>query len=197
MANNERPAKILNGREIAASIRENLKQQIIKMREQHVGFTPRLVILQIGDREDSNVYIRMKIKAGAEIGVDVEHKKLSRDTNEYQLISCIKSLNDDPRVHGILLQLPLDATTSINSDKCTNQIAAAKDVDGLCNENIGRLSSGDLQDCLIPCTSAGCLRLIQNTGVGLVGKSAVVIGRSKIVVWSESCDPVVYYIIVI
>ena len=193
MADNEQPAKILNGKEIAASIRASVKRQIIKMREQHVGFTPRLIILQVGDREDSNVYIRMKIKAGAEIGVDVEHKKLSRDTSEYQLISCIKSLNDDPKVHGILLQLPLDATTSIDSDKCTNQIDAVKDVDGLCNENIGRLSSGDLQDCLIPCTPAGCLRLIQHTGVGLVGKRAVVIGRSKIVVWSESCDPIVLY----
>ena len=195
MANSE-PAKILNGKEIAASIRESVKQQIIKLREQHIGFTPRLVIVQVGDREDSNVYIRMKIKAAAEVGVDVEHKKLSRDTSEYQLISCIKFLNDDPRVHGILLQLPLDVTTPINSDKCTNQIAPVKDVDGLCNENIGRLASGDLQDCLIPCTPAGCLQLIQYTRVGLVGKRAVVIGRSKIVVCSELCDPFVYCVIV-
>ena len=184
----EPTAKILNGKELAASIRVSVKQQITKMREQHVGFTPRLVILQVGDREDSNVYIRMKIRAGAEAGVDVQHKKLSRDTSEYQLINCIQSLNDDPAVHGILLQLPLDASTCINSDKCTNQIAAAKDVDGLCNENIGRLASGDVQQCLVPCTPAGCLRLIQHTGVELAGKRAVVIGRSKIVVCNQYCD---------
>lgn len=181
MAGSEQ-AKILNGKEIAAGIRDSVKQQIVKEREKHVGFTPRLVILQVGDREDSNVYIRMKMKAAAEAGVDVQHKKLPRDTNEYQLVNCIKSLNGDPAVHGILLQLPLDATTAINSDKCTNQIAPAKDVDGLCNENIGRLASGDLQECLVPCTPAGCLQLIQHTGVGLAGKRAVVIGRSKIVV---------------
>lgn len=187
MASSE-PAKVLNGKEIAASIRYNVKQKIMKVREQHAGFTPRLVILQVGDREDSNVYIRMKMKAGAEAGVDVQHKKLSCDTSEYQLIGYIKSLNDDPAVHGILLQLPLDATTSINSDKCTNQIAPIKDVDGLCNENIGRLASGDFQQCSVPCTPAGCLRLIQHTGVELVGKKAVVIGRSKIVVCSQCCN---------
>ena len=180
MANNEQ-AKILNGREIAANIRESIKQQILKLREQNAGFTPRLVIVQVGDREDSNVYIRMKIKAAAEVGVEVEHKKLSRDTGDHQLISCIKSLNDDTTVHGILLQLPLDASTSINTEKCTNQISPTKDVDGLCNENIGRLASGDL-NCSIPCTPAGCLRLIQHTGEELAGKRAVVIGRSKIVV---------------
>lgn len=182
------PAKILNGKEIATGIRKTIKQQIIKLREQHVGFSPQLVIIQVGDREDSNVYIKMKIKAGAEVGVTVQHKKLSRDTSEYQLISYIKSLNNDPTVHGILLQLPLDCTTSINSDKCTNQIAPTKDVDGLCNENIGRLAVGDLQDCLVPCTPAGCMQLIQHTGVGLAGKRAVVIGRSKIVVCNQHCD---------
>ena len=98
------------------------------------------------------------------------------------MISCIKSLNDDPRIHGILLQLPLDASTPISSDKCTNQIAAMKDVDGLCNDNIGKLASGDLQNCLLPCTPLGCLQLIQHTGIELAGKQAVVIGRSKIVV---------------
>ena len=180
MANSEQ-AKVLNGREIAANIRESIKQQILKLREQNAEFSPRLVIVQVGDREDSNVYIRMKVKAASEVGVDVEHKKLSRDIEEHQLISCIKSLNDDTTVHGILLQLPLDASTSINTDKCTNQISPAKDVDGLCNENIGRLASSDLS-CSIPCTPAGCLRLIQHTGVGLAGKRAVVIGRSKIVV---------------
>jgi len=187
MANNE-PAKILNGKEIAAGIRDIAKQKVVKLREQCVSFTPKLVILQVGNREDSNVYIRMKIKAAAEVGVNVEHKKLSRDTSEYQLIGCIKSLNDDPTVHGILLQLPLDATTPINSDKCTNQIAPTKDVDGLSNENIGKLTSGDLHDCLVPCTPAGCLRLIQHTGVELAGKRAVVIGRSKIVVCIQSFD---------
>lgn len=178
------PAKILNGKQIAAGIRDSVKQQIIKLREQCAGFKPRLVILQVGDKEDSNIYIRMKIKAGAEAGVDVQHKKLSRDVSEYQLISCIKSLNDDPKVHGILLQLPLDAVMPINSDNCTNQIVSTKDVDGLSNENIGRLATGDLQGCLLPCTPAGCLQLIHHTGVELAGKRAVVIGRSKIVV----CD---------
>ena len=174
-------ARVLNGKEISAGIRDTVKQRIAKIRETHVGFSPRLAIVQVGDREDSNVYIRMKIKAGNEVGVDVKHVKLAHDTTQQQLSGLIESLNNDTSIHGVILQLPLDSATRINADYCTNQIAASKDVDGLTNENSGKLSNGDLT-CLLPCTPAGCLKLIQHTGLDLTGKQAVVIGRSKIVV---------------
>ena len=127
------------------------------------------------------MYIRMKIKAGNEVGVDVQNVKLARDTTQQQLINLIKSLNYDTSIHGIILQLPLDSAIPIDADYCTNQIATSKDVDGLTNENAGKLSNGDLT-CLLPCTPAGCLKLIQHTGIDLTSKQAVVIGRSKIVV---------------
>jgi len=180
MASNQQ-ARVLNGKEISAGIRNTIKQRIAKLREIRAGFSPRLAIVQVGDREDSNVYIRMKIKAGNEIGVDVQNVKLARDTTQQQLTNLIRSLNDDTSIHGIILQLPLDSATPINADHCTNQIAPSKDVDGLTNENAGKLSNGDLT-CLLPCTPAGCLKLIQHTGIDLTSKQAVVIGRSKIVV---------------
>jgi len=180
-------ARVLNGKEISAGIRDTIKQRIAKLREIHAGFFPRLAIVQVGDREDSNVYIRMKIKAGIEIGVDVQNIKLPRDTTQQQLTSIIKSLNGDTSIHGIILQLPLDCTNPINADYCTNQIAPCKDVDGLTNENAGKLSNGDLT-CLLPCTPAGCLKLIQHTGIDLTSKRAVVIGRSKIVVCVVLCN---------
>jgi len=175
------PAKVLNGKEISARIRDAAKQKIAKMREIRAEFCPKLAIVQVGDREDSAVYIRMKIKAGNEVGVHVQHVKLARDTTEKQLMGHIEKLNNDTRVHGIILQLPLDSAASINADYCTNQIAPSKDVDGLTHENAGKLANGDLT-CLLPCTPAGCLKLIQHTGLDLTGKRAVVIGRSKIVV---------------
>ncbi|KAJ6650335.1 hypothetical protein lerEdw1_013382, partial [Lerista edwardsae] len=151
------------------------------MRERVPGFRPGLAILQVGDRDDSNLYISMKLKAAAEIGIDANHVKLPSTATEAEVLKCIRGLNEDPAVHGFIVQLPLDSKNPINTEKVTNAVAPEKDVDGLSSINAGKLSRGDLGDCFIPCTPKGCMELIKQTGVQVAGKRAVVIGRSKIV----------------
>ncbi|XP_030922053.1 C-1-tetrahydrofolate synthase, cytoplasmic-like [Geospiza fortis] len=151
------------------------------MTEKFPGFRPGLAILQVGNRDDSNLYIHMKLKAAAEIGISANHIKLPNTATEADVLKCIASLNADPAVHGFIVQLPLDSDNPINTEKITNAVAPEKDVDGLSSINAGKLSRGDLGDCFIPCTPKGCMELIRQTGVQVAGKRAVVIGRSKIV----------------
>ncbi|CAI8038144.1 C-1-tetrahydrofolate synthase, cytoplasmic, partial [Geodia barretti] len=171
----------LDGKAVAAEIRRELAGQVAAERAKDPTFSPGLAILQVGGREDSNVYIRMKTKAAQEVGITVQHIKLPADTTESSLLATIQRLNFDPSVHGILLQLPLDTTGDVDSDKCTNAIAVEKDVDGLTEVNAGRLARGDVESCVIPCTPLGCLELIRRCGHDIRGKEAVVLGRSKIV----------------
>lgn len=151
------------------------------MKEQVPGFTPGLAILQVGNRDDSNLYINVKLKAAKEIGIKAMHIKLPRTATESEVLKCITSLNEDLTVHGFILQLPLDSENPINAEALINAIAPEKDVDGLTSINAGKLARGDLNDCFIPCTPKGCLELIKQTGVQIAGRQAVVIGRSKIV----------------
>uniref|UniRef100_A0A8V0Z3F7 C-1-tetrahydrofolate synthase, cytoplasmic n=1 Tax=Gallus gallus TaxID=9031 RepID=A0A8V0Z3F7_CHICK len=167
--------KILRGKE------KRLKKQVAEMKEKFPGFTPGLAILQVGNRDDSNLYINMKLKAAAEIGISANHIKLPNTATEAEVLKCIASLNGDPAVHGFIVQLPLDSDKPINTEKITNAVAPEKDVDGLSSINAGKLSRGDLGDCFIPCTPKGCMELIRQTGIQVTGKRAVVVGRSKIV----------------
>ncbi|NXI67218.1 C1TC protein, partial [Anseranas semipalmata] len=162
-------------------VRERLKKQVAEMKEKFPGFKPGLAILQVGNRDDSNLYINMKLKAAAEIGISANHIKLPNTATEAEVLKCIASLNGDPAVHGFIVQLPLDSDKPINTEKITNAVAPEKDVDGLSSINAGKLSRGDLGDCFIPCTPKGCMELIRQTGIQVAGKRAVVIGRSKIV----------------
>lgn len=176
-------ATILSGKEVAAEIRARVRSEIAEIRSRHPNLQPQLTIIQVGKREDSNVYIRMKRRAGEEVGVKVTHLKLPRSITETQLLREIDRLNMDPHVHGVLLQLPLDTEQegAIDSHKCTNRISTTKDVDGLTDSSLGRLAGGTGY-CLAPCTPLGCLELIGRSGVDIAGKHAVVIGRSRIVV---------------
>uniref|UniRef100_A0A8C9AF97 C-1-tetrahydrofolate synthase, cytoplasmic n=1 Tax=Prolemur simus TaxID=1328070 RepID=A0A8C9AF97_PROSS len=162
------PAAVLNGKVVSAQIRERLKNEVTQMKEQAPGFTPGLAILQVGERDDSNLYINVKLKAAEEVMPST-------------VLKHIRSLNEDSTVHGFLLQLPLDSENAINTEAVINAIAPEKDVDGLTNINAGKLARGDLNDCFIPCTPKGCLELIKEAGVQIAGRHAVVIGRSKIV----------------
>ncbi|XP_047397775.1 C-1-tetrahydrofolate synthase, cytoplasmic [Sciurus carolinensis] len=175
------PAEVLNGKVVSAQIRERLKDQIIQMKEQVPDFTPGLAILQVGDRDDSNLYINVKLKAAKEIGIKAMHIKLPRTATESEVLKNITSLNEDSTVHGLLVQLPLDAENPINTEAIINAIVPEKDVDGLTSISAGKLARGDLKDCFIPCTPKGCLELIKETGVQIAGRHAVVVGRSKIV----------------
>ncbi|XP_015417030.1 PREDICTED: C-1-tetrahydrofolate synthase, cytoplasmic [Myotis davidii] len=137
--------------------------------------------LHVGNRDDSNLYINVKLKAAEEIGIKATHIKLPRTATEAEVLKYITSLNEDHTIHGFIVQLPLDSENPINTEAVVNAIAPEKDVDGLTNISAGKLARGDLNDCFIPCTPKGCLELIKGTGVQIAGRHAVVIGRSKIV----------------
>ncbi|KAK1339287.1 hypothetical protein QTO34_019968 [Cnephaeus nilssonii] len=140
-----------------------------------------LAILQVGNRDDSNLYINVKLKAAEEIGIKATHIKLPRSATEAEVLKYITSLNEDHTIHGFIVQLPLDSENPINTEAVVNAIIPEKDVDGLTNISAGKLARGDLNDCFIPCTPKGCLELIKGTGMPIAGRHAVVIGRSKIV----------------
>ncbi|XP_040831398.1 C-1-tetrahydrofolate synthase, cytoplasmic [Ochotona curzoniae] len=175
------PAEVLNGKVVSAQIREKLKNDVTQMKAQVPGFSPGLAILQVGNRDDSNLYISMKLKAAEEIGIRATHIKLPRTATESEVLKCITSLNEDTTVHGFIMQLPLDSENPINTEALIDAIVPEKDVDGLTSISAGKLARGDLNDCFIPCTPKGCLELIKKTGVQIAGRHAVVVGRSKIV----------------
>uniref|UniRef100_A0AAR2JT10 C-1-tetrahydrofolate synthase, cytoplasmic n=1 Tax=Pygocentrus nattereri TaxID=42514 RepID=A0AAR2JT10_PYGNA len=152
------------------------------MKEKDPNFRPGLVVLQVsGNREDSNLYISVKLKAAAEIGINATHMRLPQTATEEEILQSIRNVNNNSSVHGLIVQLPLDSVNRINTEKVTNAVAPEKDVDGLTSINAGKLARGDLGDCFIPCTPNGCMELIKQTGMSVAGKRAVVIGRSKIV----------------
>jgi len=172
-------AKLISGLEIAEQVKQQLKRDIENISRDLPNFRPGLRIVQVGNREDSNVYIRMKIKTAQEVGIDVDHLKFPSSITEGELLSKIQELNRNDRVHGIVVQMPLDCTTDIDSDKILNAVSPDKDVDGLHEINKGRLAAGNLSG-FVACTPAGCLELIKSTGYKIAGSTAVVLGRSKI-----------------
>ncbi|KAG1660207.1 C-1-tetrahydrofolate synthase, cytoplasmic [Nymphon striatum] len=111
-------------------IREEIRQEIVILKQKDPNFYPHLVIVQVGGREDSNVYIRMKLRAADEVGIKASHKQLPSTITEQELIHCVKNLNADPSVHGIIVQLPLDCVNHIDSDAAINSVSVEKDVDG-------------------------------------------------------------------
>lgn len=169
--------QIISGKEVADEIRAKLKVIV-----ETLPIKPKLAIVQVGGREDSNVYIKMKIQFAESIGASAELIKLNRDVSESELAQQVQKLNLDTSVHGIITQLPFDSSTDIDSDKIVNMIDPKKDVDGLCVYNAGKLSHGELNSTsFIPCTPNGCMELIRKAGVKVEGTRSVVIGRSKIV----------------
>ncbi|XP_031437437.1 C-1-tetrahydrofolate synthase, cytoplasmic isoform X2 [Clupea harengus] len=174
-------ATVISGNKTSQLVRERLKKDVAEMRSHFPGFRPGLVVLQVGNRDDSNLYISMKLKAAAEIGINANHIRLPNTASEEEVVRSIVAVNENPAVHGLIVQLPLDSVNPIDTEKVTNAVAPEKDVDGLTSINAGKLSRGDLGDCFIPCTPNGCMELIAQTGVSVAGKNAVVIGRSKIV----------------
>uniref|UniRef100_A0A8C7GWU3 C-1-tetrahydrofolate synthase, cytoplasmic n=1 Tax=Oncorhynchus kisutch TaxID=8019 RepID=A0A8C7GWU3_ONCKI len=172
---------IVMSSKVVAQVRERLKKDVAQMKTQDPNFRPGLVVLQVGDRDDSNLYISMKLKAAAEIGINATHLRLPKTATEDEVLHSIMEVNENSAIHGLIVQLPLDSIHKIDTEKVTNIVAPEKDVDGLTCINAGKLSRGDLGDCFIPCTPNGCMELIRQTGVSVAGKRAVVIGRSKIV----------------
>ncbi|XP_048732585.1 C-1-tetrahydrofolate synthase, cytoplasmic-like isoform X1 [Ostrea edulis] len=174
-------ANILSGKDVSEEIRGRLKADIESFKQNAPNFLPGLAIVQVGGREDSNVYIGQKLKNAAAVGVNASHVKLSQTASQTEVLETVEKLNNDPSVHGIIVQLPLDTVNDIDAHLVTNTIKPEKDVDGLHESNAGKLARGDLEGCIFPCTPRGCLELIKKSGVSVAGKTAVVLGRSKIV----------------
>jgi len=174
-------AKILDGKAISSELKKHIKDKVAEQKETNPSFKPGLAIVQVGNRDDSNVYVGMKIKTGTELGFDARHIKLPNDIKEEELLKTIQQLNNDANIHGIIVQLPLDCVEKIDSAKCTNSVSPEKDVDGLNEISAGRLSRGELANCFHCCTPKGCMALIKESGMDIEGKHAVIIGRSKIV----------------
>lgn len=173
-------ALLIDGKDVARKIRESIKLEVAQLTDE-TGAVPGLAIVQVGNREDSNVYVRTKLKFAKELGMNAEIVKLPNTVTEPEVLSTVQKLNDDPNVHGIIVQLPLDSVNPIDSSLATNAVMPEKDVDGINDINAGRLARGNLDNCFKPCTPNGCMELIKLTGMDISGQNAVVLGRSKIV----------------
>jgi methylenetetrahydrofolate dehydrogenase (NADP+) / methenyltetrahydrofolate cyclohydrolase len=169
-------AQIIDGAAVAARLRKTLAVRVAALSAKH-GRVPGLAVVLVGEDPASQVYVRNKGKATLEVGMrSIEHR-LNASTGEAELLALVASLNADPAVDGILVQLPLPK--QINADRVLQSIDPDKDVDGFHPINAGRLMTG--QPGLVPCTPSGCMMLLKEALPTLAGLNAVVVGRSNIV----------------
>lgn len=166
---------LLNGKELAQKLQQEMTQEVTALKEK--GLQPGLAVILVGEDPASQVYVRNKERAANNIGMYSVVYRLPETTSEADLIAKIEELNQDDKIHGILVQLPLPK--HINEDLVLDTIAPEKDVDGFHPMNLGNLFAG--KPTMIPCTPAGIMELIKLSGLDLAGKNAVIIGRSNIV----------------
>ena len=171
-------AQIIDGKTIAATIRGEIKAEVEAM-QAHYNQVPGLATVLVGERKDSQTYVRMKKKACAEVGIGSFSHDLPVDISQADLLKVVQDLNANPEVHGILVQLPLP--DHIDEEEILSAISLAKDVDGFHPINIGRLSMKRRDPLFVPCTPKGCIELLDRSGVEIEGQRAVVLGRSNIV----------------
>lgn len=171
-------AKIINGTEIAAQIREELKQEVNELAGKH-GITPGLLTILVGKNPASVSYVTGKQKTAHELGFYSIQDDQPEDVSEADLLSLVDKYNKDPKIHGILVQLPLPK--HINEKKIINAIDPDKDVDCFHPVNVGRLMIGGSEAIFLPCTPAGIQELIVRSGYETSGAEVVVVGRSNIV----------------
>ena len=170
------PAEIISGTEIAKQIREELKQEIAELKEKH-NLVPGLVTVLVGEDPASQVYVGSKVKTCEALGIYSERYDLPADTSEETLLTLVDKLNKDPKIHGILVQLPLPK--QIDETKVLYAIDPKKDVDGFHPVNVGKLMIG--KPDYLPCTPHGIQQLLIHSGVETEGAEVVVVGRSNIV----------------
>ncbi|HIF56702.1 MAG: bifunctional 5,10-methylenetetrahydrofolate dehydrogenase/5,10-methenyltetrahydrofolate cyclohydrolase [bacterium] len=170
-------AQIISGRDIADEIRAELKDRVAHLKEGS-GVTPGLATVLVGENPASQMYVGMKNKAAADMGINSRQITLSVDTSEDELLGVVSGLNADPGIHGILVQLPLP--DHIDEGKVLEAIHPSKDVDGFHPINVGRLAT-DSGDFFAPCTPAGVIEMLTRSGHDPSGKHVVVVGRSNIV----------------
>ncbi|MEA4853597.1 MAG: bifunctional methylenetetrahydrofolate dehydrogenase/methenyltetrahydrofolate cyclohydrolase FolD [Christensenella sp.] len=169
-------AQIISGKELSAEIRQQLKERVKQLKETR-GIVPGLAVIQVGDDGGSTIYVNNKEKACAEVGIYSEVNRLPEHTTQKELLQLVERYNKDPKIHGLLVQLPLPA--HIDEDEILKNINPQKDVDGFHVQNAGSLFTG--LPGLVACTPKGIIQLIKKSGIDLTGKTAVVIGRSNIV----------------
>lgn len=169
-------AKIIDGRSISKTIREEIRQATIELRKKD-GTVPGLAVVIVGEDPASLVYVRNKKKACEEVGFRSEVYELPEKTTQEELVALIDKLNSDSEIHGILVQLPLPK--HLNEEEILLRIDPNKDVDAFHPYNVGRMMIGDPK--FLPCTPAGIVELIKRSGIDIAGKECVVVGRSNIV----------------
>ena len=171
-------AQIIDGKRIAQQVREEVAAKVAE----HAAAgrqKPTLATVLVGDRPDSATYVASKGKACQELGMGSISEHLPADTNQEQVEALVKSLNADPEVSGILVQLPMPS--HIDEERVLSLINIEKDVDGFSPLNIGRLAQKGREPLFVPCTPYGCIYLLEKSGVKIEGANAVVLGRSNIV----------------
>jgi len=168
--------KLIDGKELARSLRGEIAAGVAALKLEK-GVTPGLAVILVGDNPASVSYVTAKEKACTEAGMLSREIRLPAETTEEELVSLVKKLNCDPEIHGILVQLPVPK--HIRDKAVIDAIAPEKDVDGFTPINVGKMMIGD--ECFLPCTPHGIIKLIEFSGMDIRGKHAVVIGRSNIV----------------
>jgi methylenetetrahydrofolate dehydrogenase (NADP+)/methenyltetrahydrofolate cyclohydrolase len=167
--------QLIDGKAIAAKLRGEVAERAAVLRKRSIA--PTLAVVLVGDDPASAVYVRSKTKAAREAGVDVRDHKLPQTTSQDELMALVRTLNDDPIVDGILVQMPLPP--QCDSDAVIRALDPAKDVDGLTATSLGNLAQG--RPTFVACTPKGCMRLLREVNAHLEGARAVVLGRSLLV----------------
>ena len=166
-------AILIDGKAIAAQIKEELKEQVAAMKAD--GKNVCLAVVQVGEDPASSVYVRNKKRACEYIGIESRSYELKEETTQKELIRLVDTLNQDPQVDGILVQLPLPG--QIDEDAVIRAISPKKDVDGFHPMNVGKMFVGE--EGFVPCTPAGVIELLKRSGISIEGKECVVVGRSN------------------
>lgn len=168
-------SQIIDGKELAKHIREELKEEVKELKNAEIY--PKLAVIMVGDDPASKVYVRNKSRACEDVGIEYEEYLLPAKTIREELLELIEKLNNDERVHGILVQSPLPE--GLDANEAFRTILPKKDVDGFHPVNVGKLSLN--QDCFVSCTPYGIIKMLEAYNVPIEGANAVIIGRSNIV----------------
>ena len=169
-------AKIIDGKAISKQVREEIAAEVVKFKEKY-NSAPGLAVIIVGNDPASQVYVRNKKRGCEEVGFYSESYELPEETTQEELIALVERLNNDDKIHGILVQLPLPK--HLNETEVLLKIRSEKDVDAFHPYNVGKIMIGNHD--LLPCTPAGVMVLLQKSGIEVSGKKCVVIGRSNIV----------------
>ena len=176
MQNQSFKSKIIDGKQLASNLRAEIAEGVSRLKAEK-GVVPGLAVILVGDNPASVSYVTAKEKACKEAGMLSRETRLPAETTEAELVALVRELNADPAIHGILVQLPVPK--HISEKAVIDAIAPEKDVDGFTPVNVGRMMIGE--ECFLPCTPHGIIKLIEFAGMDIRGRHAVVIGRSNIV----------------